>query len=110
MNNFITDEEVEKALNYLASSVIAYKDAKATMKHLEHYRKSVRALEILKSDEKSATAKAVIGEASDAYLEVLTDYKEAVAEFTMIEAYRKVAELKIEVWRTISASNRRGNI
>jgi len=110
MNEFIKETDIEKCLTYLAESVIAYKDAKALMKHLEYHRKSIRAQEVLRATGKTISENNTRGEASQPYMDVLERYKESVADFTMIEAYRKVAELKIEVWRTIAASNRRGNI
>ena len=110
MNQFISDDEVEKALNYLAHSAKEYAETKARMKHLEQHRKSVRAQEVLRATGKTISENNTRGEASSAYMAVLDEYKGAVADFTLIEAYRKVAELKIDCWRTLSASNRRGNI
>ncbi len=110
MNNFITDEEVEKALNYLANSAKEYADKKARMKWLEHHRKSIRSQEALKATAKTISENNTRAEASTAYKAVLEEYKGSVADFTLIEAYRKVAELKVEVWRSLNANSRKGNI
>ncbi len=110
MNEFISDEEVEKAVGYLAQSAKPYAQWKARMKFLEQYRKSVRAEQTLNAKGKSMAENKEIGEASEEYKQILKEYKEAVYEYELINAYRHAAETKIECWRSISASLRRGNI
>lgn len=110
MKEFITDEDVEKAIQYLAKSAKPYSEWKARMKYLELHRKSVRAIESLNQTGKSMAENNTKAEASEAYANILNEYAEAVEEFTLLDAYRNAAETKIEAWRTISSSNRRGNI
>lgn len=110
MKEFITEDEVEKALHYLSSSAKDYARWKARMKHLELHRKSVRAAEILNAKGNTISENTQKGEASEAYKNILMEYEDAVYEFTLIDAYRKAAEAKIEAWRTISSSNRRGHV
>ena len=105
----ITDEETQRALDYLITSAIDYKDWKSRVKYLEKHHKSVLACEALKGSGKISENK-LRAEASEAYKNILLDYKEAVAEFTLLEAYRNAAETKIELYRTMSASLRRGNV
>ena len=110
MKEFITEEEVEKALNYLSSSAKDYAKWKSRMKYLELHRKSIRAAEILSAKGNTISENTQKGEASEAYKKALMDYEDAVYEFTLIDAYRNAAETKIEAWRTISSSNRRGHL
>ena len=110
MIEFISDDEVEKALHYLAESAKDYAKWRGRMKFLEVHRKSIRAAEILKATGKTMAENTQRGEASTAYKNILIEYHEAVYEFELINAYRHAAETKIELYRTISASNRRGNI
>lgn len=110
MREFISEDEVEKAIRYLAKSAEDYAKWKARMKYLENHRKSVRAAEILRATGKTIAENTQRGEASTAYQEALKEYEEAVYEFTLIDAYRNAAEAKIEAWRTISSSNRRGHV
>ena len=110
MKNFITDEQVESALEYLAASAKPYAERKSRMKFLELHRKVIRAEQILNAKGKTMAENRERGEASDKYKAILNEYEEAVREYTLLEAYRNAAEAKIESWRTISASNRRGNI
>ncbi len=110
MKEFITDDEIERAINYLVDSSKDFAKWKSRMKYLESHRKSVRSSEVLKASGKTISENAHRGESSEAYNNTLKEYEEAVYEYTLLEAYRNAAEAKIEAWRTIQASNRRGNI
>ncbi len=109
MKEWITEEEVEAALNYLRDSSKSYAEWKARMKYLELHRKSIRAIEYLNQDGNVAECNAQ-AESSESYMNVLLEYKEAVGEFTLIDARRNAAESKLSAWQTVSASNRRGHI
>lgn len=110
MNDFISEVEIEKALNYLRDTSESYAKWKARMKYLESHRKSIRSAEVLSASGKTISENTHRGEASEAYKEALKEYEEAVYEFTLLDAYRHAAEAKIEVWRTLQASNRRGHV
>jgi len=110
LKEFITDEEVEKAVHYLVESAKDYAKWKARMRFLEVHRKSIRAAEILRATGKTIAENTQRGEASTAYKNILTEYHEAVYEYELINAYRNAAEIKVELWRSINASLRRGNI
>ena len=110
MREIITEDEVEKALNYLSSSAKDYAKWKSRMKFLELHRKSIRAAEILNAKGNTISENTQKGEASKAYKSILIEYHEAVYEFTLIDAYRNAAESKISAWQTISSSNRRGHV
>ena len=110
MSNFISDNEIEKAVNYLASSAKDFAKWKARMKYLESHRKSVRSAAVLSATGKTISENAHRGEASESYKQILIEYEEAVYEFTLIDAYRGAAEAKIDAWRTLQASNRRGHV
>lgn len=106
----ITDEETQKAVDYLVSSSSDYAKWRSRMKFLESHRKSIRAAEILRATGKTMAENTQRGEASTAYKNILIEYHEAVYEFELVNAYRHAAEIKIELYRTMSASLRRGNI
>ena len=110
MIDFISEAEIEKALNYLRDTAENYAKWKSRMKFLELHRKSVRAAEILNANGSSMGENKERGEASQAYKDILKEYEEAVYEFTLIDARRNAAESKISAWQTISSSNRRGHI
>jgi hypothetical protein len=110
MKEFVSEEEVEKAINYLSSSAKDYARWKSRMKFLELHRKSIRAAEILSAKGNTISENTQKGEASEAYKKILMDYEDAVYEFTLIDAYRNAAEAKVEAWKVISYSNRRGHV
>lgn len=110
MKEFISDDEVEKAVHYLAESAKDYAKWRGRMKFLEQHRKSIRAAEVLRATGKTMAENTTRGEASTAYKNILIEYHEAVYEFELINAYRHAAETKIEVWRTVSSSNRKGHV
>ncbi len=110
MDNFISNEDVEKALEYLAHSAKPHAEWKSRMKWLEHKRKSVKSTVSLRQKGKSQAENSTKAEASPEYNQVLDEYKESVMEFTLIDSYRKAAELKIEIWRSLNANNRKGHL
>lgn len=110
MKDFITEEEVERAINYLASSAEDFAKWKGRMKFLELHRKSVRAAETLNANGNSMAENKERGEASTAYKNILIEYHEAVYEFELINAYRNAAAVKVDAWRTISSSNKAGHV
>lgn len=110
MIEFITEAEVEKALNFLRDTAEDYAKWKSRMKYLELHRKSVRAAEFFKGKGSSAVVNKEHAENSTAYREILKEYEEAVYEFTVLDALRSAAETKISTWQTIQASNRKGHI
>jgi len=110
MKEFISEDEVERAINYLSKSAEDFAKWKGRMKFLELHRKSVRAAETLNASGNSMAENKERGEASKAYKNILIEYHEAVYEFELINAYRNAAEAKVEAWRTISSSNRKGHL
>ena len=106
----ITDDEAQKAVDYLVSSTKDYAMWKSRMVFLDKNRKTVRAIAILRATGKTISENTIRGEASEDYQNALKEYEEAVEQFTLIDSYRKAAETKIDLWRSINASLRRGNI
>lgn len=110
MKEWITEEEIEAALNYLRDTAKDFAKWKARMKFLELHRKSVRAAETLAAKGSSMAENTQRGEMSQPYKDILKEYEEAVYEFTLIDARRNAAESKISAWQTVSSSNRRGHL
>jgi hypothetical protein len=102
----ITDEQVERALDFLRDSAETIATAKADMIHAEEYRKSLKALLASHSDEKSEAAKERSAYADPRYLEHLDKHREAVREYEKMRATREAAGAKIEAWRSQQANYR----
>jgi hypothetical protein len=102
----ITQERMESALDYLATTDDAFADAKAQLARCEILAKRARARIILTSEGsvevKKATAEThpEVGQADDELIEAITVYER-------LRAKRDRAEVVIDVFRTLEASRRR---
>ena len=105
----ITDEELSEKLAYLAETDDKAAIAKALVKALERKEKTVKAMGFLEAEGTVASRehKAV---SSDEWDKHVNDYKSAVADSETYENKRNTAALVCEVWRTLQANRRRGNI
>lgn len=103
----ITQEQAEAANDYIRDHAKEYAQAKADRIQLEHFRKSQEAILAAKGAGTVQARQAYAFDHPD-YRQILEALRDAVEreEFTR---YRiKAAELKIEIWRTQEANNRRG--
>ena len=105
----IPDKRVEQALGYLAETDEQYGQLRGHVSALDYQIKIAEAEAYLDAEgtvgEKQAQART-----SQVYRDKVNEYKDAKIELETISAIRKRNELIIEVWRTQSASARRGNI
>ena len=101
----ITDETAEKAVMYLASTAKQLGEVCGNVELQAHMMKTHRAMAFLEATgtvaEKEHTAWTV-----SPVMEAIKEHADAITERETIRALRKAAELKIEIWRTQSASNR----
>jgi hypothetical protein len=105
-SSFITDEEIDKALDYLRDNARDAAQAKANRVYVEEYRKVVKA-QLMKEH---ASMSAILQEReaySDArYIAHLEAIKQAVEIDEGNRFLRGAAEAKIEAWRTQSSNTR----
>ena len=101
--------DVEKALDYLVATDEEAAKAKALMSFIEDKKKTVKATEMVKKDG-AISGREMEAFASAPYLAVCEEYRDAVYDYELLRNRRKSAELVVEVWRTESANQRRGNI
>jgi len=106
----VTDESIEAALNFLRDSSKPLADWKSRAKYLEQERKSLKAAAFLEAEGGTVMERESKAYIDSAYHACLDRYKEAIYEFEILENQRKAAEQRIEVWRTLAANQRRGNI
>ena len=108
----ISDEKLQKALTYLAETDEPCAKARGYLAGLERLEKTIKAVEMLEG----AGLKLTIAErearaySSSAFREHTQKIENATADFETMRNRRLTAELIVEVWRTISANQRRGNI
>jgi hypothetical protein len=102
----VTDEDVEKALDWLRDSAQDMGDAKAELVEASHMLKVVKALRMKFDNDKSVAYQEREALASDEYREALKRDAKAAGEFEKLRALREAASLKIEAWRSEQANYR----
>lgn len=102
----VSDEDMEKALDFLRDSAADVGAAREQLANKETLVKRTEALLFLASDEKSVEAKKASVRASTRWLEASTEHAEAAGEWEKLRALREAAAAKIEAWRSESANYR----
>lgn len=103
-HRIVTDEEVEKALDFLRDNAQAMGDAKARVVRAGHMLKHIEAIESKMSEERSAEGRKADARCSLRYVAAIEEDAVAAGEFEKMRALREAAALKIESWRTESAT------
>lgn len=105
----VTEEQAAGALKYLAETDVPHARTKALAKALEHNLKVVRSIEFIQAEGTVAEREA-ISYASKAYKDKVEEWQNAVADYEIMDNKRQRAILTIEMYRTVSANQRKGNI
>ena len=102
----ISDDEIEKALDYLRDGVEQAAQAKAFKGYLVEYRK-VKLAELMgQSDAKTAAGREEFAYAHEEYKEFLVGLREAIYQDTKHGFLREAASSKIDAWRTQQSTHR----
>ena len=100
----VSDEELEKALDWLRDSANAAGEAKARAVRAGHMIKHVEALETKMSAEKSVEARKADARCSLRYVAAIEEDAVAAGEYEKMRSLREAASLKIEAWRSEQAT------
>jgi hypothetical protein len=103
---FITDEEIEKALDFLRDNAKPAAKAKAERVYLEEYSKVVKALVMQEHYNLPVSAQEREALADHRYGAHLKGLKEAVERDCELTFLRGAAQAKIDAWQTMSANER----
>ena len=112
MNNIVkpkeilTDEDIEKAVEYLKNNSQKAAKCKAERIYLEEYRKSLKALIMKEHLDKSVSAQEREAYADSRYINHLKAIKIAIEQDEKQRFLRVSCEAKIEAWRSMSANLR----
>lgn len=108
MNNrsFITDDEIDKALDYLRDNARDAAQAKANRVYVEEYRKVVKAQLMKEHSSMSAVLQEREAYSDPRYVQHLEAIKQAVELDEGHRFLRAAADAKIEAWRTQSSNTR----
>jgi hypothetical protein len=95
-----------EALDYIRNNAKAYAQAKANVTYMMEYRKTLKAILMRECADKTESAKESYAYAHIQYQTHLKTLKNAVEIAEHLRWWMIAAEAKIEVWRSIEASNR----
>lgn len=106
----ISEDDIGKALTYLAESAKVWSEARGLRVFLEESLRTVKAGVMLESARTTVAEREADGYSSQAYKDHLKKLRDAVQNEELIKAYRIAAEARIEVWRTMESSRRAANV
>ena len=106
MASFITEQEVERALDWLTQNAAAAAKARAERLYVEDFAKVLKARLMAEHDNLSAVLQERHALADDRYLTHLDAIREAVERDEKNRFLRAAAETKIAAWQTMSATER----
>ena len=106
----ITEEHVEKALDFLARTAKEYAELKGQVGIFEYKLKIIEASEYLEVETGTQEYKKSAARNSKEYSEAVETYKDELERFTYLQSMRKTAEMKISVWQSIQKSKSQGVI
>lgn len=95
-----------EALDYIRNNAEAYAIAKANVTYMMEYRKSLKAMLMRECEDKTESAKMSYAYSHPKYIAHLKSLQDAVAVAEHLRWWMVGAEAKIEVWRSLEATNR----
>ena len=104
------EERVEKAIDYLVETDKEAAKLKAMMAYREDMLKTVKATLMLEFDDKTVADREARSLSHPKYKDAIDKKSEAIFEYETIKNRRLSAQLVVEVWRTESANERKGNL
>ena len=105
-DGFITEQEVERALDFLRDNAKEIGAAKERAVKSERMLKHIRALLMKKYNEMPVNAQEREAMADPTYLDALLEEAVAAGELRRMESLREAAALKLGVWQSMSANMR----
>jgi hypothetical protein len=106
MSIWIQDNDAERALDYLRDNAPTLGEAKKQAVLAERMVKRTLALEMARSEEKTAAGKERDALASQAYLDAIHAEADAAGQYEVQRALKDAAGAKLDAWRTLRASER----
>lgn len=104
-----SEEEIERAVHYIRDNASLVGQLRGQKGYIEHRMKVTRSQAFLDSKEKTVEARKADAETNAQLEELAVELRGVEDELSATYTLIKAAELKIEVWRSQNANNRRGN-
>ncbi len=106
----ITTEEMEKNVMYLAETDAEMARSKAFFHGLDRQTKTIKAMQFMRSNESSATAREQAALVSPSYREHLVRVQDAETDYLTLAEKRATAIVLIDCWRSLNAARNRGSM
>ena len=100
------DRDPHEAVDYILRHAKQFAKAKAERTYIEHYRKSLKAILMKKSNESAIGAQEREAYAHPEMLELIKGLQAAVEIEEKLKWDITAAELRVEIWSTEQANNR----
>lgn len=101
--SWISDEDIQSLVKWRKEHAKKIEEAKYRAKMADSMKKVVLALEMKKSDEKTAAAQERDALTSKGYLDAINEDAEAAANWEMVSSLDDVAKMKFDAWRTMTS-------
>ena len=102
----MSDRDPNNAVDYILKNAPKFAKAKAERVYLEEYRKSLKAILMRRSVEKTIGAQEAEAYAHEDYQQLLDGLREAVEIEEKLRWDLIGAQARIDIWRTEQANNR----
>jgi hypothetical protein len=106
----ISEERLEKALRLLSTTDEQAAELKIEMLRREYVVDTVRKRMFLVAEGTSVEQRKAVAETSAEVQESIGIYLDATSAFEKLKAKRATEELIVEVWRSLNANRRQGNV
>ena len=106
----VTDERMEKALNYLIDTDDSAAEAKANVERAKYAAKLVRQRVFLLSDKTSVAAKEADAEVHKDTQDAEARIADNIVKFAKLDNRRETARIVIDLYRTQQANRRVGSV
>jgi len=103
----ISDERVEKAVEFLRDTAAQYGQLRGRVVYCDANLRRVKSIQML-GREGGLGQREAEAYASAAYLQAMEDCENAEAEFHTLKAQRDAADATIEVWRSQASARKAG--
>ena len=106
----ISDDRLETALKYLANTDAKIGQYKASLEELEDHKKIQYAICYCDAVGDTVSDRQQSAYTDDRYITHINSLADVRIHYEQLRAKRHTQEILIEVWRTLQANMRRGNI
>jgi hypothetical protein len=100
-------KNVEEAVEFIRDHAPLFAKAKAERTYIEKFLPSKKAILMKASGLKTSAAQETEALSDPAYIELLEGLKEAVYQEELLKHQMNAAEIRVDIWRSQEASNRR---